>query len=121
MPLETNIEYRKRCKLNRIVRQHLKVVMIPNNSAVAIIERLSHYLIAPRNFSNLNTILSWFDKYLAEQSKETQLFLIHFFETCLVKYEQEGGNWKVIEDLKQELRAKGKSEEQINEVITRGH
>ena len=121
MPLDTNIEFRKRRKLNRIVRQQQKMVTIPNESAEAIIEKLCHYLTAPRNFSNLNTTLSWFDKYIAEQSQETQLFLITFFETCLVRYEQEGGNWKVIEDLKKELREKGKSEEEINEVIARGH
>jgi len=48
-------------------------------------------------------------------------FFIYFFETCLVKHEQEGGNWKVIENLKKELREKGKSEEEINEIIERGH
>jgi hypothetical protein len=79
------------------------------------------WVSASRNFSDLYTILSWFDKYLAEQSTETQLFLIYFFETCLVKHEQEGGNWKVIENLKKELREKGKSEEEINEIIERGH
>ena len=94
---------------------------ILNDSAETIIERLCHYLIAPRNFSNLNTTLSWFDKYIVEQSKETQLFLSYFFETCLVQYEQDGGNWKTIENLKQELREKGKLEEEINEIIARGH
>ena len=92
MPLETNIEYRKRQMLNYIIRQQQKKLGIINQSANKLIERMSHYLIHPRNFSDLNTILSWFDKYLSEESKDTQLILRDFFEKCLIQYELDRGN-----------------------------
>jgi cysteinyl-tRNA synthetase len=121
MPLETNIEYRKRLMFNRIIRQQQRKLTEVDKSAMKVVERLCHNLTAPRNFSTLNRTISWVDRYFEGESWATQQYLREFLETCLIIYEQYGGYMKVIQELKNELRAKGKSEEEIQETIERGH
>ncbi|CAG9606842.1 hypothetical protein [Pseudoneobacillus rhizosphaerae] len=121
MPLETYIEYRKRLMLNRILRQQQRKLTVVDESAMNVVERLCHNLTAPRNFSPLNRTISWVDRYFEAESWATQQYLREFIETCLIIYEQNGGYMKVILELKNELRAKGKTEVEIQETIKRGH
>jgi hypothetical protein len=120
MPLETNIEYRKRLMLNRILRQQQRELTVVDESAMNVVERLCHNLTAPRNFSTLNRTISWVDRYFEGESWATQQYLREFIETCLIIYEQ-NGDMRVILELKNGLRAKGKTEEEIQETIERGH
>jgi hypothetical protein len=121
MPLETNIEYRKRLMLNRIIRQQQRKLTVVDESAMKVVERFCHNLTAPRNFSTLNRTISWVDRYFEGESSATQQYLREFIENCLIIFEQNGGYMRVILELKNELLTKGKTEEEIQETIERGH
>jgi hypothetical protein len=62
MPLETNIEYRKRLLLNRIVREEISRYRNITEIVQKAVYRWQSALSHPRNFSDFNTNISWISK-----------------------------------------------------------
>jgi hypothetical protein len=67
MPLETNIEYRKKLMLNRIIRQQQRKLTVVDESAMNVVERLCH-----------NLTISWVDRYFEGESSANQQYLPEF-------------------------------------------
>lgn len=121
MPLETNIEYRKRLFFNGIIGRQLEKDSYIEEAGIKAIERGRHALCHPRNFSDFNRTVSYFDRYISEETEEHHPHLITFMERCMIIYEQKGGVTTVVNILRRELKEKGKTEQEINETIARGH
>ncbi len=117
--LFTNVEFRKRQLLAEVMLEQLKKIKFIDQDASKFINDLLHYLCQPNNFYDLQTILSWFDIFLLDEDKNTQMIITDFIEKCLSLYEQEGGAAKVIKDIENELDHSGKSKQEKIEMMAK--